>query len=97
MLRKGKFPYFGQFVIDKLKITAHKKNRSVKVRKNLEAMAQPKVWPQSDLETTTVHTPFTTRAKELLDLYNGLNLPLLSIDERLDVLLHVSSFLSLSL
>ena len=52
-------------------------------------MAQPKVWAQSDNETTTVHTPFTTRAKELLDLYNGLNLPLLSIDERLDVLLHV--------
>merc|ERR1712146_855149 len=29
------------------------------------------------------------RAKELMDLYNGLRLSLLSIDERLDVLLHV--------
>ncbi len=75
--------------IDKLKIQASKVNRQQKIRKNLEAMAQPKVWAQSDNETTTVHTPFTTRAKELLDLYNGLNLPLLSIDERLDVLLHV--------
>jgi hypothetical protein len=36
-----------------------------------------------------VHTPYTTRAKELHELYNGLRLPLLSIDERLDVLLHV--------
>ena len=36
-----------------------------------------------------VHTPFTTRAKELMQLYNGLRLPLLSTDERLDVLLHV--------
>ena len=36
-----------------------------------------------------MHTPFTTRAKELMELYNGLNLPLLTIDERLDVLLHV--------
>lgn len=36
-----------------------------------------------------MHTPFTTRSKELMDLYNGLRLPLLSIDERLDVLLHV--------
>lgn len=36
-----------------------------------------------------VHTPFTTRAKELMQLYNGLNLPMLTIDERLDVLLHV--------
>merc|ERR1711861_122263 len=37
---------------------------------------------------TTVHTPFTTRAKELMDLYSGLRLPLLTVDERLDVLLH---------
>ena len=36
-----------------------------------------------------VHTPFTTRAKELMQLYNGLRLPLLTTDERLDVLLHV--------
>lgn len=36
-----------------------------------------------------VHTPFTTRAMELMQLYNGLNLPMLTIDERLDVLLHV--------
>ncbi|CAD7926380.1 unnamed protein product [Amoebophrya sp. A25] len=75
--------------LDKLKLQAHKHNRAAKVRKQLESMAQPKVWTQSDNETTTVHTPYTTRAKELLDLYNGLNLPLLSIDERLDVLLHV--------
>ena len=27
-----------------------------------------------------VHTPFTTRAKELMELYNGLRLPFLSID-----------------
>lgn len=38
-----------------------------------------------------VHTPYTTRAKELYELYNGLRLPLLSVDERLDVLLHVSA------
>merc|ERR1719262_1937104 len=43
----------------------------------------------SDGEVAEVHTPFTTRAKELLELYRGLNLPLLTIDERLDVLLHV--------
>ena len=28
------------------------------------SMAQPKVWLQTDGETTTVHTPFTTRAKD---------------------------------
>jgi hypothetical protein len=75
--------------IDKLKIQAHTQNRDAKIKKRLESMAQPKVWAQCDGETTTVHTPFTTRAKELMDLYSGLRLPLLTVDERLDVLLHV--------
>mmetsp|Transcript_79585 Transcript_79585/g.170649 ORF Transcript_79585/g.170649 Transcript_79585/m.170649 type:complete len:548 (+) Transcript_79585:87-1730(+) len=75
--------------IDKLKIQAHTQNRDAKIKTKLESMAQPKVWAQTDGETTTVHTPFTTRAKELMDLYSGLRLPLLTIDERLDVLLHV--------
>jgi len=75
--------------IDKLKIQAHAQNRDAKIKRRLESMAQPKVWAQADGETTTVHTPFTTRAKELMDLYSGLRLPLLTVDERLDVLLHV--------
>merc|ERR1712216_1123167 len=75
--------------VDRLKIQAHAVNRDAKTQQMLEAMAKPKVWAQTDGEATTVHTPFTTRAKELMDLYKGLRLPLLSIDERLDVLLHV--------
>jgi len=75
--------------IDKLKIQAHSQNRDSKVKQRLESMSKPKVWAQSDGETTTVHTPFTTRSKELMDLYSGLRLPLLTVDERLDVLLHV--------
>merc|ERR1712107_32580 len=75
--------------IDKLKIQAHHQNRDAKIKKRLESMSQPKVWAQGDGETTTVHTPFTTRAKELMDLYSALRLPLLTVDERLDVLLHV--------
>jgi len=75
--------------IDKLKIQAHNSNRDSKIKKKLESMALPKVWAQVDGETTTVHTPYTTRAKELMDLYSGLRLPLLTVDERLDVLLHV--------
>lgn len=74
--------------IDKLKIQAHNHNRDAKIKKKLESMAKPKVWAQGD-ETTTVHTPFSTRAQELMDLYSGLRLPLLTVDERLDVLLHV--------
>merc|ERR1719378_1634707 len=75
--------------IDKLKIQANSQNRDAKIKKTLESMSKPKVWAQNDGETTTVHTPFTTRAKELIDLYSGLRLPLLTVDERLDVLLHV--------
>merc|ERR1719265_1790905 len=75
--------------IDKLKIQANAQNRDAKIKKTLESMAKPMVWAQNDGETTTVHTPFTTRAKELMDLYSGLRLPLLTVDERLDVLLHV--------
>ena len=51
-------------------------------------MSDPKLWKRSDGRFTEVHTPFSTRAKELMDLYNGLRLPFLSTDERLDVLLH---------
>ena len=72
-----------------LSCEAHSQNRDSKIKGKLESMAQPKVWQQTDGETTTVHTPFTTRAKELMDLYSGLRLPLLTVDERLDVLLHV--------
>lgn len=36
-----------------------------------------------------VHTPLTVRAAELQQLYRGLTLPSLSLDEQLDVLLHV--------
>merc|ERR1712166_910379 len=68
---------------------ANGQNRDAKIKKTLESMSRPKVWAQSDGETTTVHTPYTTRAKELMDLYSGLRLPLLTVDERLDVLLHV--------
>ena len=51
-------------------------------------MSDPKLWERWDKRKTEVHTPFTTRAKELMDLYNGLKLPYLSIDEWLDLLLH---------
>lgn len=74
--------------IDRLKITANVVNKQEKINKFLKAMSDPKHWQRSDERYTEVHTPFTTRAKELMDLYNGLKLPYLSIDERLDVLLH---------
>jgi len=75
--------------IDRLKLGANKGNRVKRVKKMLDLMSAPKQWQMSDGDVAEVHTPFTTRAKELMELYQGLNLPLLSIDERLDVLLHV--------
>ena len=51
-------------------------------------MSDPKKWLRSDNRLTEVHTPYTTRAKELMDIYNGLRLKNLSVDERLDILLN---------
>ena len=42
----------------------------------------------SDGRITEVHTPFTIRAKELMDLYKGLKMKNISTDERLDILLN---------
>eukprot|EP01006_Ploeotia_vitrea_P030884 TRINITY_DN63196_c0_g2_i1.p1 TRINITY_DN63196_c0_g2~~TRINITY_DN63196_c0_g2_i1.p1 ORF type:complete len:486 (-),score=43.53 TRINITY_DN63196_c0_g2_i1:401-1858(-) len=76
--------------IDKLKIKAGKENKKGKIENDLQSMAAHKVWnhPKTGSQTV-VETPFTVRAKELLDLYNGLQLRDLTIDERLDILLHV--------
>ncbi|EEQ98614.1 conserved hypothetical protein, partial [Perkinsus marinus ATCC 50983] len=75
--------------IDRLKLHAHKHNRSTKIDRKLEAMARPKVWTQSDGDSTLVYTPSTTRAKEYMDLYKALRLTTLTINERLDLLLHI--------
>ncbi|CAG9315589.1 unnamed protein product [Blepharisma stoltei] len=74
--------------IDRLKITAGYQNKEEKIAKFLKAMSDPKKWRLSDGRFTDAHTPWTTRAKELMELYNGLKMKHLSIDERLDVLLH---------
>lgn len=75
--------------IDQLKLKANKENGVKKITDQLADMSQPKEWAMSDGQVAQVETPFTVRAKELADLYRGLNLTNLSIDERLDVLLHV--------
>jgi len=75
--------------IDRLKITANNENRRSRINQMLGLMSAPKRWQMSDGEVAEVHTPFTTRAKELLELHRGLTLPELTVDERLDVLLHV--------
>eukprot|EP01010_Urceolus_cornutus_P001799 NODE_236_length_1954_cov_254.998950_g186_i0.p1 GENE.NODE_236_length_1954_cov_254.998950_g186_i0~~NODE_236_length_1954_cov_254.998950_g186_i0.p1 ORF type:complete len:555 (-),score=123.87 NODE_236_length_1954_cov_254.998950_g186_i0:218-1882(-) len=77
--------------IDKLQIKANVENKKEKTKGSLAAMAAHKNWKHSkpELGQTVVETPFTVRAKELLDLYNGMQMKGLSVDERLDILLHV--------
>jgi hypothetical protein len=74
--------------IDRLKIQANKENREEKIQSFLKSMADPKRWLRSDGRTTNVTTPFTTRADELMQIYNGLKMKSVSLDERLDILLN---------
>ncbi len=57
--------------IDRLKIIANHKNKDEKITKFLKSISNPKKWLRSDGRYTEVHTPFTNRAKELMDIYNG--------------------------
>eukprot|EP00941_MAST-03F_sp_MAST-3F-sp1_P000081 g81.t1 len=75
--------------IDKLKAIASKENREKRIKKMLKLMSAPKKWELRTGEISEVHTPYTTRSRELSDLYEGLQLRGRSTDERLDVLLHV--------
>ena len=58
--------------IDRLRLQADDENRDKRIRSTLQLMSAPKRWQMSDGEVCQVHTPFTTRAKELMELYNGL-------------------------
>ena len=49
----------------------------------------PKHWEMSNGELQEVHTPFTTRAAELQDLYKALAAPVTDLDARRDVLLNI--------
>lgn len=75
--------------LQKLKIDAQREIHVDKTQTMLEQMAKPRQWQLSHGEVAHVHTPETQRAKELLDLFNALNAPLLAVDQRLDVLLNI--------
>lgn len=75
--------------IDRLKISANKEKKIEKINKKLLKMSSPKIVKAKDGTKINVETPFTIRAKELMELYHGLNTKNLNIDERLDVLLNV--------
>jgi len=75
--------------LQQLKRAAQKELQKERTQNMLERMAMPHLWQLSKGEAAKVFTPETQRAKELLDLFNALNAPLLSTDQRLDVLLNV--------
>ena len=75
--------------IDRLKVLAQKENQEDNVNKMLSKMSKPKRWNLKDGHVIEVQTPYTTRAIELQQLYFGLQVPILTTEERLDVLLHV--------
>ena len=75
--------------IDRLKTIAAKENKKLKVQKMLQLMSEPKKWELRTTDVAEVHTPFTTRSKELMDLYNGLISRGQTVDSRLEMLLHV--------
>ncbi|WIA10090.1 hypothetical protein OEZ85_010297 [Tetradesmus obliquus] len=75
--------------LDKLRVNARKETKALASQKLLGHLAQPKTWTLSNGKKVMVHTPTTVRAAELQQLHRGLTLPGLSLDERLDVLLHV--------
>ncbi|KAH8066379.1 hypothetical protein JL722_817 [Aureococcus anophagefferens] len=75
--------------IDRLKAQAAKEGKARRVERVMELMALPKKWEAGDGELQEVHTPFTTRAQELRDLYRGLATDRLPPDERLQILLNV--------
>lgn len=75
--------------IDRLKRTAMGENKNARIDRTLRGLANPKQWALSNGRSVSVHTPLTIRARELMHLYHGLTLPLVKMQERLDVLLHV--------
>mmetsp|Transcript_1138 Transcript_1138/g.2604 ORF Transcript_1138/g.2604 Transcript_1138/m.2604 type:complete len:572 (-) Transcript_1138:269-1984(-) len=75
--------------IDKLRIRARSTNKEEAIKARLELMASPKEWLNAQGDFVEVITPVTTRASELVQLYNGLKLRGIPIPQRIDVIMNV--------
>lgn len=75
--------------IQQLKFSSSRNTTEDKTETMLNLMAQPHRWQMSDGNTAQVQTPAIQRAKELLELYKALTSPLVSVNQRLEVLLNV--------
>lgn len=75
--------------IDRLRVSANKEIQKEKTLSGLIRISEPKEWNLSNGNNLSVHTPFTTRAKQLGQLYAATLAAVSNLEERLDILLHV--------
>lgn len=73
--------------IERYKQDANVENHKEAIQAFLDKSSQPKKWKAFDGKTTSMHTQYTIRARELRDIYTSINIKNLSVDERLDALL----------
>ncbi|XP_047921637.1 IQ motif and ubiquitin-like domain-containing protein isoform X4 [Anser cygnoides] len=73
--------------IGRHKLNADEENQQKAVLHFLSKCAQPKRWKAYDGKTTEMDTPYTLRARELLEIYRSVSMNDIPQDERIDVLL----------
>ncbi|XP_035415308.1 IQ and ubiquitin-like domain-containing protein isoform X4 [Cygnus atratus] len=73
--------------IGRHKLNADEENQQKAVLHFLSKCAQPKRWKAYDGKTTEMDTPYTLRARELLEIYRSVTMNDIPQDERIDVLL----------
>lgn len=73
--------------IGRHKLEADTENKQRAIQKFLDKAASPKRWRAYDGKYIEMDTAYTTRARELRDIYTSLTMKYLTQDERLDVLL----------
>ncbi|KAJ1161231.1 hypothetical protein NDU88_001718 [Pleurodeles waltl] len=73
--------------VERYKQDANVENHKEAIQAFLDKCSQPKKWKAFDGKTTSMHTQYTIRARELRDIYTSINIKNLSVDERLDALL----------
>lgn len=73
--------------VDRHQLDSSKENKEKVIQGLLQKAAAPKKWRNGDGKLLEMDTPFTLRGRELLGIYNSLQMKYLTQDERLDVLL----------
>jgi hypothetical protein len=73
--------------IDRMKIDARRQNSQAAHDRELDQLSKKKLWQMTSGEVVKVKTPNTVRAKELRNLYRALDLPKVTTDERIEILL----------